>query len=126
MTKDTQHDQQKITLSKQRSPCPVASTLDLIGDKWTLVVVRDLLLGCKHYNEFLKRPENIATNILADRLSKLVTAGLVIKIPSDEIAGRDAYQLTALGMRISPLLETVKNWGLANIEKTQVKLHNKH
>ncbi len=112
----------KIRLSKQRSPCPVASTLDLIGDKWTLVVVRDLLLGCKHYKEFAARPEKIATNILADRLNKLVESGLVVKIPSAVIAGRDAYQLTPQGKSLGPIVGMIKDWGLDNINETEALL----
>lgn len=112
----------KITLSKQRSPCPVSSTLDLIGDKWTLVVVRDLFLGCQHYKEFLNRPEKIATNILADRLNKLVESGLVEKSRSTVIAGRDRYSLTALGQSLGPVITSIKEWGLNHINDTETKL----
>lgn len=123
MKKLIQTNQQKITLDKQRSPCPVASTLDLIGDKWTLLIVRDLFLGCQHYKDFLNRPEKIATNILANRLNKLVAAGIVHKAPSDEVRGRDAYSLTEIGYGLEGLLKIIKDWGLENIEKTEVRLY---
>lgn len=117
---------QKISLEKQRSPCPVASTLDLIGDKWTLIIVRDLLFGCRHYKAFLNRPEKIATNILADRLNKLVAAGLVDKSPSSEKGGREAYALTEQGKSLAPLLNMIKDWGLENINQTKTQLTPSH
>jgi DNA-binding HxlR family transcriptional regulator len=58
------------------SVCPVACTLDLFGDKWTLLIVRDLLSGKSHFKEFLASPEKIATNILAERLARLASNGL--------------------------------------------------
>jgi len=61
----------------ERSSCPIANVLDLLGDKWTLLVIRDLVLGKRRYQEFLASPEEIASNILADRLNKLLVAGLI-------------------------------------------------
>src|SRR5256885_15547057 len=61
--------------STPRSPCPVACSLDLLGDRWTLLVVRDLFWGKTKYGEFLASPEGIPTNILADRLQRLEVAG---------------------------------------------------
>ncbi|MBL4575140.1 MAG: helix-turn-helix transcriptional regulator [Opitutaceae bacterium] len=58
---------------------PLASTLDLIGDRWTLLVIRDLVLGKNHFEEFLHSPENIASNILPDRLKRLIDSTLVKK-----------------------------------------------
>ena len=107
---------------KRRSPCPVSCTLDLIGDKWTLLVVRDLLLGRTLFKEFLASPEGIATNILADRLGKLVDNGLVETYPSPERAGSEAYRLTAKGKSLGKLVKDIAEWGLANIEGTAAKL----
>ena len=64
-----------IKLSKMRSPCPIANTLDIIGDKWTLLVIRDLFAGKTTYGEFQDSPEGIPTNILADRLKRLLGHG---------------------------------------------------
>ena len=105
-----------------RSPCPIANTLDLLGDKWTLLVVRDLFLGRQHFKEFAASPERISTNILSERLSRLVESGLVERFPSPEQSARDAYRLTQKGMTLKPVLEAVKNWGLKNIEGTQARL----
>ncbi len=69
-------------MSQKRSVCPIACTLDIIGDKWTLLVVRDLLLGRSHFKQFLASPEGIATNILANRLNRLVSHGIAEQFPS--------------------------------------------
>lgn len=102
----------------KRSPCPVACTLDLIGDKWTLLIVRDMLLGKTTYKEFSQSPEKIATNILADRLSKLVAAELVDKLPSDIQPGRDTYQLSKKGATLKPIVLAMVDWGLRNVDGT--------
>ena len=65
----------------QRSFCPVACSLDLIGDRWTLLVVRDLFHGKTRFGDFLSSPEHIPTNILAERLKRLETAGLIRSVP---------------------------------------------
>lgn len=108
-----------------RSCCPVACTLDVIGDKWTLLVVRDLLLGRSHYKEFVASPEKIATNILADRLQRLVEHGLVEKFPSPEQAGRDAYRLTSKGKKLRPVVKAIVDFGLGQIEGTAAMMKPK-
>lgn len=107
--------------AKRRSVCPVACTLDLIGDRWTMLVVRDLFCGKSHFREFLASPEGIATNILADRLAKLSAGKLVERVP-DDAAGRDAYRLTRKGESLGPLLQQITDWGLANIRGTEVRV----
>ena len=86
----------------RRSACPVACVLDLIGDKWTLLVVRDMACGTRFFNDFCRSPERIATNILADRLERLIAHGLAEKVPSAGQPGRDAYRLTAKGKFARP------------------------
>jgi DNA-binding HxlR family transcriptional regulator len=100
----------------------VACTLDLIGDQWTLLVVRDLFCGKRHYKEFSQSPERIATNILADRLGRLVSVGLAEKYPSPEQPGRDAYRLTTKGQSLRPVLDAVAKWGLENIKGTEARM----
>src|SRR6185436_13623259 len=107
---------------ERRSACPVACTLDLIGDKWTLLVVRDLAHGKAHYGEFLASPEGIATNILADRLQRLVENGLVERQASPVSPARDAYYLTRKGESLKPVLGAIKAWGLDNVPGTAVRL----
>jgi DNA-binding HxlR family transcriptional regulator len=106
----------------RRSVCPVACTLDLFGDKWTLLVVRDLLSGKSHFKEFLASPERIATNILADRLARLASNGLVERFPSSDVAGREAYRLTEKGRSLRGLLAQLKAWGLDHIDGTDARL----
>lgn len=102
-----------------RSRCPVAATLDLVGDKWTLVVVRDLLFFDKRrFSEFLASPEGISTNILADRLARLERAGLVERRRYQEHPPRDEYHPTAAGRDLLPLLREMIRWGNAHIPST--------
>ena len=106
----------------QRSVCPVACTLDLIGDKWTLLVVRDLACGKRYFNDFCRSPEKIATNILAERMERLVTSGLAEKYASE---GREAYRLTEKGKSLGPVLSAIAEWGLSNISGTSAQMSPK-
>ncbi|MBE9568168.1 MAG: helix-turn-helix transcriptional regulator [Proteobacteria bacterium] len=95
-----------------RSACPVSSVLDIIGDKWTLLVVRDLLfLGKRMYSELADSMEKIPTNILADRLKKLEAANLIEKKPYQDKPVRYAYTLTARGEALRPVLIEMATWG---------------
>lgn len=105
----------------KRSPCPIACTLDLIGDKWTLLVVRDLMRGKSTFKDFNSAPEKIATNILTDRLNKLVDQGLAERVVEDSDA-RPTYRLTKKGKSLYPVLKSVADWGLKNIEGTEMRL----
>lgn len=106
----------------RRSPCPVACALDLFGDKWTLLIVRDLLGGKVHFKDFLASPEKISTNILAERLARLASNGLVERFPSSDIVGREAYRLTRKGRSLRGLLAQFKAWGLDHIDGTEARL----
>lgn len=106
----------------KRSPCPITNTLEIIGDKWTLVVVRDLFLGKKTYSEFQASPEGIPTNILADRLKRLEQAGIVEKTPYQQKPVRYEYRLTVRGKELGKVLKAVKEWGLKHIPGTSVAL----
>ena len=96
-----------------RSPCPVACTLDILGDRWTLLVVRDLLLGRTRYKEFVSSPEGIPTNILSERLERLLAHGIAEQVPVSEGAKRFGYQLTDKGKALLPVLRSMRDWGLA-------------
>ncbi|MBL0188186.1 MAG: helix-turn-helix transcriptional regulator [Candidatus Obscuribacter sp.] len=103
----------------RRSNCPIACTLDIIGDKWTLLVLRDLFVFKKsRFEQFLDSPEKIATNILTDRLQRLEKAGLVSKAPYGNHRSRMAYTLTQKGETIGPVLKEVARWGVKNVEGT--------
>ena len=95
----------------ERSPCPIASSLDLLGDKWTLVLVRDLVTRKRRYGEFLDSPEGIATNILAARLREMTAAGLIDKRPYQRRPLRHEYVLTARGRDLLPVLQAFCRWG---------------
>ena len=94
-----------------RSGCPLASALDIVGDKWSLVVLRGFFIGFSRYGDFLKAPESIATNILADRLKSLECAGLIERLP--DAASR--YRLTRKGADLLPVLQQLTHWGLEHI-----------
>lgn len=104
----------------KRSPCPVANTLDLIGDKWTLLVVRDLLLGKRTYGELLDSPERIPTNLLADRLKRLEQAGLIESAAYQDRPVRYAYTLTPKGAALGDVLQAFVRWGKAHISGTRI------
>jgi DNA-binding HxlR family transcriptional regulator len=105
-----------------RSPCAVASTLDLVGDKWSLLVVRDLLPGSATYGDLQNSREGIPTNILADRLKKLEGAGIIAKSPYQERPVRYAYKLTGKGRDLSDVLGALVRWGKRHIPDTQALL----
>jgi DNA-binding HxlR family transcriptional regulator len=95
-----------------RSKCPVAAALDVFGDRWTLLVVRDLVFyGKRRYRDFLASPEGIATNILADRLERLAAHGLIERRPGPEPQRRDEYHPTAAGLALEPALREMIRWG---------------
>ena len=96
----------------RRSPCPVACGLDLFGDKWTLLIIRDLILGRSRFKDFIESPEGIPTNILSDRLERLRDGGLVEHIPAADGSKRLAYQLTDIGLALRPVLRAMRDWGL--------------
>ncbi|MCB1243418.1 MAG: winged helix-turn-helix transcriptional regulator [Verrucomicrobiales bacterium] len=96
----------------RRSPCPVACALDLFGDRWTLLIIRDLILGRRRFKEFAESPEGIPTNILSNRLERLLNGGVVRQIPADKGSKRLAYELTEKGLALRPILLTIRDWGL--------------
>jgi DNA-binding HxlR family transcriptional regulator len=103
----------------RRSACPVACSLDVIGDRWTLLVVRDLLAGKKRFGEFVASPERIPTNILTERLRRLETAGLIETRRYSERPPRAEYVLTPRGLELGPVLDAVASWGLAQFPGTR-------
>ena len=96
----------------RRSPCPVACTLDLLGDKWTLLVIRDLLYGRTRFKDFAASPEGIPTNILSERLQRLQQNKLITQVSAGEGSKRRAYRLTDKGLALYPVLAALRDWGL--------------
>ena len=104
----------------QRSLCPVARSLDLLGDRWSLLVIRDLLFGKTRYGDFLTSAEGIPTNILADRLKRLEEAGIVASALYSRHSRRKDYRLTEAGEALRPVVAALRDWGLAQFPGTRV------
>ena len=98
--------------SQPRSRCPVSRTLEVLGDRWTLLVVRDIMRGKQRYAEFLASPEGIPTNILADRLKRLAASGIIRGRRYSEHPPRVEYTLTAKGEDLRPVMRAMAEWGV--------------
>jgi DNA-binding HxlR family transcriptional regulator len=101
-----------MNAKKLKSHCPVNFTLEIFGDKWTLLIIRDmLLLGKRYYGEFMSAEENIATNILADRLSMLEREGFVLKTRDEQHGSKYVYTPTQKALDLLPILVEMILWG---------------
>lgn len=99
---------------KQRSECPVSYSLDILGDKWVLLILRDMIFANKSsYGEFLQSDEKIATNILADRLSILESHNFVTKNVASDKKSKYTYTLTEKGILLLPVIMELTIWGAA-------------
>lgn len=105
--------------SFRRSDCPLACTLDIIGDKWSMLILRDLFFGKTRYSDFLNSGENIPTNILAARLKHLEEAGLIAAKPYQQRPRRHEYHLTRAGRSLTQIVLTLARWGAENIPGTR-------
>jgi DNA-binding HxlR family transcriptional regulator len=101
-----------------RSACAIANSLDIVGDKWSLLVVRDLLHGKRTYGELVNSPERIPTNILADRLKRLESAGIITRTPYQQRPMRYAYTLAPKGSALGEVLLAFVRWGKQHIPGT--------
>jgi DNA-binding HxlR family transcriptional regulator len=104
-------------MKDNRSSCPLVNILDIIGDKWSLVIVRDIFAGKKSYGEFLASPENISTSVLASRLQLLEVAGLIKHLLSISDKKVKLYYLTDKGIDLYPILYEMFNWSKRNLDK---------
>lgn len=96
---------------KRQTGCPIAFGLDTFGDKWTLLVIREMMLrGKKTYSEFLAADEGISTNILADRLKHLEADGVIMKARDPENGRSYTYSLTLKGYDLAPIVLEIINW----------------
>lgn len=96
---------------KKRSDCPISSALDIVGDKWSLLIIRDIAMQGKNtYNEFLKSEEKIATNVLADRLSWLEGVGILVKEEHPDSKAKIFYRLTEQGIDLLPIIMEMILW----------------
>jgi DNA-binding HxlR family transcriptional regulator len=94
-----------------RSTCPISTGLEIVGDRWTLLVVRDMMFaGKRHFREFLQSEEGISSNVLADRLAMLVERGLVTRADDPTHAQKAIYSLTELGLSLLPVIAALSRW----------------
>ncbi len=99
---------------KRRSECPLNASVEMLGDRWSLLIVRDMMLrGFRTYKEFLECYEGIATNILADRLRKLIAYGIITAGPDPSDGRKLIYRLTAKGINLAPVLTEMVLWAAA-------------
>jgi DNA-binding HxlR family transcriptional regulator len=105
----------------KRSTCPISFALEIFGDRWTLLVLRDLLLKSRsRYRELLACEEGIATNVLADRLRRLEQKGLIRKEQDQQDARQYVYKPTRLAVSVVPMLIEMTVWGARNSKDTSV------
>jgi DNA-binding HxlR family transcriptional regulator len=103
-----------ITSSKRRSGCPLNASVEMLGDRWSLLIIRDMMLrGFRSYKEFMQCYEGIATNILADRLRKLMDYGIIGSEPDPSDGRKLTYFLTAKGIDLAPVLTEMVLWAAA-------------
>ncbi len=107
----------------KRSPCAIANMLDILGDRWTLLIIRDLYFGKTTYTELQSSLEKIPTNILAQRLKNLIAQGLARKQAYQERPVRYGYYLTQKGQDLSGVLKAMLVWGNKYIPDTFTKEH---
>jgi DNA-binding HxlR family transcriptional regulator len=99
-------------MEKTRSDCPISCSLDIFGDKWSLLIIRDIMLrGKLSYSEFLKSEEKIATNILANRLNVLEAEHILSKRVSPTNKSKFIYSLTKKGIDLLPIIIEIMDWG---------------
>jgi len=100
---------------KRRSECPLNASVEMLGDRWSLLIIRDMMLrGFRSYKEFLECYEGIATNILADRLRKLRAYGIINAKPDPKDARKVTYSLTPKGIDLAPVLTEMVLWAAAH------------
>jgi DNA-binding HxlR family transcriptional regulator len=125
MLMDRRNRRVKKGAPARRSPCPVACSLDIFGDRWTLLIVRDLFFGRTRFKDFTASAEGIPTNILTDRLERLLAHGITEQIPAEDGTKRLAYRLTQKGKALGPVLKAMRDWGLAWDKSTRAKFRMK-
>ena len=100
---------------KRRSGCPLNASVEVLGDRWSLLIIRDMMLrGFRTYKEFLGSYERIATNILADRLQKLIAHGIITNGPDPSDGRKLIYSLTPKGIDLAPVLTEMVLWAGAH------------
>lgn len=100
-------------MKEKKSLCPVNQYLEVFGDKWTLLIIRDMMfVGKRYFNELRDSDEKIASNILTDRLNKLEISGVIIKTKDSNHKQKNIYTLTKLGIDLIPIIVKMASWSL--------------
>lgn len=103
-----------------RSLCPINLALELFGDRWTLLIVRDMMFaGKRHFRELLQSDEGISTNILADRLRMLVERGLITRTDDPTHRQKAIYTLTERGIELLPIFAQIGAWGRRHLPASE-------
>ena len=111
MTSDTER-------TEWRSCCPISSALDVLGDKWSLLIIRDLIVNrTRTYSQFLDSPERISTNILASRLKLLTELKLIERADPNASARNNAFTLTDSGAALRPIIEALADWSYIHLNE---------
>ncbi len=110
--------------TRPRSRCPIAASLDLVGDRWSLVIIRDMLVGKARFADFLASSERITSSVLADRLERLKEAGIVSRAAYQTQPERFEYTLTEKGRALLPVLQSFCRWGNQYISNTMTPPYN--
>jgi DNA-binding HxlR family transcriptional regulator len=103
----------------EKSGCPISYSLDIFGDRWTLLVLRDLILhGKTRFAEFLSSDEGIASNILSDRLGRLEAQDIIVRERDPDDRRQKLYRVTEKGLSLTPVLLEIAAWGASNDDNT--------
>jgi DNA-binding HxlR family transcriptional regulator len=111
MSDITKKAAQKAEYKRYGLDCPIARSLDVIGDRWTLLIIRDLLRGTHKYQDLLVSLEGISTNLLAERLARLVDEGIITRTMYSEKPPRAEYHLTEQGEELGAVVDALFKWG---------------
>lgn len=107
-------------MSETRSGCPINLALETVGDKWSLLVIRDMIFGGRrHFRELLNSEEGISSNILADRLRLLTEEGILTRADDPSHKQKVVYSLTEKGIELLPVLAALSNWGVRYLPVTE-------
>jgi len=102
-------------LKRYEQACPVARTLDFVGDRWTMLIIRDLFLGLRRFNEILGSSPGMPPKLLSQRLKFLIENGFVSREVYSEFPPRSEYALTDRGRSLFPIVKALGDWGLDNL-----------
>ena len=103
-----------------RSTCPISTGLEIVGDRWTLLVIRDMMFaGKRHFREFLQSEDGVSSNVLADRLAMLVERGLVTRADDPSHAQKAIYSLTERGVSLLPVIASLSKWTQTHFPETR-------